>query len=65
MKTKKTTKIDLLIAVLSDHQWHWGNELAVEVSWRFGATIKDARNRGYQIETEQVGPKWRYRLPKS
>lgn len=65
MKTKKTTKIDLLIAVLCDHQWHWGDELALKVSWRFGAAIKDARSKGHQIETERVGPKWRYRLIQS
>jgi len=63
MKTKKT-KLELLLEVLSDGEWRWGNELDVKVGWRFGATIKEARYKGYPIETNRVGSQCRYRLPK-
>ena len=36
MYTKKKTKVDLLLDILSDYQWHWGDELATKVGWRFG-----------------------------
>lgn len=65
MYTRKKTKVTLLIDVLSDNEWHWGDELASKVGWRFGATVKEARDRGYPIETDRQGPKWRYRLLKS
>lgn len=62
MRTLKQTKLDLLLEVLSDQDWHWNEELATEVSWRFGATIKEARDKGYLIETERIGLQHRYRL---
>lgn len=62
MDSKK--KLDLLLEVLSDSDWHWGDELAVKVSWRFGATIHDARRKGYSIEHQQVGVSHCYRLLK-
>ena len=62
MKTVKRTKLDLLLSVLVDLDWHWGEELAVDVGWRFGATIKEARHKGYSIETDRVGAQFRYRL---
>jgi hypothetical protein len=65
MRQTKVTKVDLLMDVLNDGEWHWSEELAIKVSWRFGATIKDARDEGYPIERNQVGPKHRYRLVKS
>ena len=65
MADKKTTKLTLLLALLSDHDWHWGEELANKVSWRFGATIKEARDKGYPIRRDPVGKKHRYRLVKS
>jgi hypothetical protein len=61
---QKKTKVDLLLDVLSDHEWHWGDELASTVSWRFGATIKEARYRRHPIETKNEGRKWKYRLLK-
>jgi hypothetical protein len=64
MKSLKTTKLDLLLEVLSDGEWHWGDELAVKVGWRFGATIKEARDRSYQIKTDRVGLQHRYCLLK-
>ena len=62
MRHKKTTKVDLLLEVLSDGEWHWGEELAVKVGWRFGQPVKTARANGYPIESERVGLPWRYRL---
>jgi hypothetical protein len=65
MANKKPTKLDLLLSILSDHEWHWGNELATRVTWRFGATIKQARDLGYLIETDHVGRDHCYRLIQS
>jgi len=65
MYAKKPTKLDLLLNILSDHEWHSGDELASSpVGWRFGAVIHEARGRGYQIKTDRQGRKGRYRLPK-
>lgn len=61
MANRKTTKVDLLLDVLADGQWHSAEELAVRVGWRFGATIKAARYKDYPIETERVGLQHRYR----
>ncbi|BAU12841.1 hypothetical protein LEP3755_33730 [Leptolyngbya sp. NIES-3755] len=61
---KGPKKLDLLIEALSDGEWHWGDELARTVGHRFGATIKDARNKGYLIKTDRVGLKNRYRMLK-
>lgn len=65
MYTKKKTKVDLLLDILSDHQWHWGTELATKVGWRFGATIKEARYQGHLIKTDNEGKEWKYRLLKA
>ncbi len=56
------TKLDLLLEVLADGNWHQGQELATQVSWRFGATIEVARKKGYPIETDRIGKQYRYRL---
>ncbi len=63
MQTLK--KLDLLLAVLSDYDWHWNEELAAQVGWRFGATIKEARYKGYEIKTDRIGLQCRYRLIKA
>ena len=65
MADKKPTKLALLIALLSDYGWHEAEELTNKVSWRFGATIKEARYKGYPIETNHVGKMYSYRLVKS
>lgn len=65
MQTLKQTKLDLLLNALSDRDWHWGEELAVKVGWRFGATIKEARDKGYLIKADRVGLQHRYRLLKA
>jgi hypothetical protein len=64
MESKKT-KLELLLAALSDGDWHWGDELANRVSWRFGATVHIARKKGYLIDQEQIGRAHRYRLLKT
>ncbi len=63
LKLKKT-KVELLVEVLSDYEWHWGDELAVRIGWRFGDAVSKAREKGYPIITERVGLKHRYRLLK-
>lgn len=62
MSKHKKTKVELLLDVLADREWHDNNELANKVSWRFGATIKEARDRGHPIETNRDGRTWFYRL---
>jgi hypothetical protein len=64
VKGLKKTKLDLLLETLSDGEWHWGDELAVKVGWRFGATIKERRTKHHPIETERLGLQHRYRLRK-
>lgn len=65
MYARKPTKLDLLLNILSDHEWHSGDELASSpVGWRFGAVIHEARGRGYQIKTDSRGQKGWYQLPK-
>lgn len=64
MHKLKKTKVDLLLEVLSDGEWHWGDELAEKVGWRFGDAVDKARDKGYPIITARVGLKHRYRLPK-
>lgn len=62
MEIAKITKLNLLLNALADGNWHWGEELATTVGWRFGATIESARKRGYRIETNQAGKQYQYRL---
>ncbi|NER99770.1 MAG: hypothetical protein F6J86_39185 [Symploca sp. SIO1B1] len=66
MQRRKKTKVELLIEVLADGKWHWGDELALpeNVGWRFGDAVKKARDKGYSIKTDRVGLKHRYCLPK-
>ncbi len=65
MYNRKKTKVAVLLDILSDHEWHWSDELAAKVGWRFGATIKEARYQGHQLETDNEGKKWKYRLLKA
>ena len=62
MKSLKKSKIDLLLEVLSDGEWHWADELAVKVGWRFADPVQRARLKGHLIETDRVGLQHRYRL---
>jgi hypothetical protein len=62
---REKTKLELLLEALADGDWHWGNELATKVGWRFGATVKEARYKRYRIETDRVGLQHRYRWLKA
>ena len=62
MLSLNKTKVELLLETLADGEWHWSEELASKVSWRFGATIKEARDKGHLIETGSLGKQYRYRL---
>jgi hypothetical protein len=50
----KKTNLKKLLALLKDGKWHPASELAVEVSWRFGHTVYEARHKGYPVETREV-----------
>lgn len=65
MRSVKKTKLDLLLEVLADGEWHWSDELASKVGWRFGATVKEARYKHYPIKTDRVGLQHRYRMLKA
>jgi hypothetical protein len=59
----KLTNLERLISVLKDGKWHLGDELAAKVSWRFGHTVFEARNKGYLIEKRKVAHnQFEYRL---
>jgi len=51
---KKPTNLQKLLQLLRDGQWHRAEELAWYVSHRFGHTIHDARNKGYDIQKRLV-----------
>lgn len=46
----KLTNLEKLIAILKDGKWHSSDELAANVSFRFGDTIFKARKKGHLIE---------------
>lgn len=59
----KLTNLEKLIAILKDGKWHSSDELAANVSFRFGHTIFEARKKGYLIEKKQVANnQFEYRL---
>jgi hypothetical protein len=59
----KLTNLEKLIAILKDGKWHSSDELAANVSFRFGHTIFEARKKGYLIEKKQVAKnQFEYRL---
>lgn len=60
----KNTNLIRLISLLKDGLWHPAEELAQKVSWRFGATIHEARKKGHQIEKRKIAHnQYEYRLP--
>lgn len=62
MAGEQMSKIDALLQLMGDGQWHYPQELTA-VSHRFGDTIDRARRKGYLIETERLkGNNYRYRL---
>jgi hypothetical protein len=59
----KSTNLRRLIAILKDGKWHLNNELAANVSFRFGHTVFEARKKGYFIEKRQIAHnQFEYRL---
>ena len=59
----KKTNLQRLIDLLKDKLWHPAEELAQEVSWRFGATVHEARKKGYRIEKRRIAHnQYEYRL---
>lgn len=62
MTEQKVTKIDLLLALMSDGEWHYPSDL-VTISHRFGDTMHRAKEKGFLIETDRIkGNACRYRL---
>ena len=60
---KRTTNLKRLLALLGDGEWHSADELAAQVSHRFGHTVFEARRKGYQIEKKPVAHNcFEYRL---
>lgn len=49
------TKMDLLLSLLSDGQWHSTDQLIEEVGHRFSATVHLARQAGHKIERRRDG----------
>ena len=59
----KSTNLRRLIAILKDEKWHSSDELAANVSFRFGLTVFEARKKGYFIEKRQIAyNQFEYRL---
>lgn len=61
MRPLKKTKVDWLLEVLQDRQWHWNYELATKVGLSYNDAVYKARHLGYNIEMQQVGRQHRYR----
>lgn len=59
----KLTNLEKLITILKDGNWHSSDELARDVSFRFGDTVFKARKKGYLIDKRQVAHnQFEYRL---
>jgi hypothetical protein len=62
----RSTNLDKLLAILKDDNWHSSDELAANVSFRFGHTVFEARKKGYLVEKRQVAHnQFQYRLLKA
>ena len=62
---KRETNLQKLLNLLGDGEWHTSEELS-QITWRFGHTIHEARNKGYPIEKRQINHnQFEYRLPPS
>ncbi|MBO9999393.1 MAG: hypothetical protein J7641_10380 [Cyanobacteria bacterium SID2] len=59
----RKTNLQRLLALLKDGKWHSADELASQVSFRFGHTVFEARQKGYLIEKRRVAHNhFEYRL---
>jgi hypothetical protein len=56
------TKLDLLVTVMQDGQWHSTEELVQQVGHRFSATKHVAEKQGYRFERRREGQRFEYRL---
>ena len=55
--------LEKLLTILKDGNWHSSDELAANVSFRFGDTVFKARKKGYLVEKRQVAyNQFEYRL---
>lgn len=59
---KNETQLEKLLRLLSDHEWHWTDELIAEVGHRFSVSVQSAKEKGHKIKREQEGRQHRYRL---
>ncbi|WP_019503798.1 hypothetical protein [Pleurocapsa sp. PCC 7319] len=63
MKKRKKTKVELLLEVLADGKWHWGEELAIKVGYRFGDAVYKARHDlNLEIKRVRIGLQNQYYL---
>jgi hypothetical protein len=62
---KSETNLQKLLKLLGDGEWHTSEELS-KITWRFGHTIHEGRNKGYPIEKRKIGHnQFEYRLSPS
>lgn len=63
LEEKHETDLQKLLIILKDGKWHSNDELTSKVSFHFGHTIIEARQKGYFIETRTVAKnKCEYRM---
>lgn len=65
-KEKKPSQKEIIIALLSDRQWHTTAELN-DICFRYGARLWDLRHEGYVFDEQRIGngPLWRWKLLKT
>jgi hypothetical protein len=56
------TKLDRLVAVMKDGQWHSTEDLVDRVGHRFSAAKHVLRQQGYQFEVRRDGVRFEYRM---
>ncbi len=56
------TKLELLMALMSDGGWHSTDDLVSRVGHRFSATKYVAEKQGYQFDRRRNGQSFEYRL---
>jgi hypothetical protein len=56
------TKLELLMALMSDGGWHSTDDLVSRVGHRFSATKYVAEKQGYQFDRRRSGQSFEYRL---
>ncbi|MEB3294439.1 MAG: hypothetical protein VKJ24_14880 [Synechococcales bacterium] len=59
------TKIELLMAVMRDGEWHSTEELVQRVGHRFSATKHVAEKQGCKFDRRRAGQRFEYRLMSS